>query len=99
MIDSVSPSLRNSASGLAGDSSKGSTARDLARLRGRLADCPTDSRPDPERLDPTTLAAEIRALLHFRPRRLDLDFGGARTSAALLAGLVRDAVPAEAAAL
>jgi predicted glycosyltransferase len=47
-----------------------------------------------ESLGATTLAKEIRALLHFRPRPVDLDFDGARTSAALLAEHV---VPAEAA--
>jgi predicted glycosyltransferase len=52
---------------------------------------------EPERLEPATLAAEILALLSFRPRPLDLDFAGAETSARLLAGLVRDRVPAEAA--
>jgi len=53
---------------------------------------------DAERLEPARLAAEIRALLQFRPRRLDLDFGGAHTSAALLDVLVRDPLAAEAVA-
>jgi predicted glycosyltransferase len=51
----------------------------------------------PERLEAKTLAAEILALLRFRPRPLDLDFSGASTSASLLAELVRDRTPAEAA--
>ena len=49
MIDSVSPSLRNSASGLAGDSSKGSTASERARLFGRLGPADAPDPPDPER--------------------------------------------------
>lgn len=52
----------------------------------------------PERLDPAALAREIRALLDFRPRRIDLDLAGAQTSSTLLATLVRGAVPAEATA-
>jgi predicted glycosyltransferase len=48
---------------------------------------------DPERLDPATLADEIRALLQFRPRSLELDFAGAETSANHLADLTR--APAE----
>ena len=52
----------------------------------------------PERLDAAALAREIRALLDTRPGKIDLDFAGARASTALLAGLVRDALPAEAAA-
>jgi len=54
---------------------------------------------DPELLEPERLAAEIRALLQFRPQPLDLDFAGASTSAALLADLVSGARPAEAAAV
>jgi predicted glycosyltransferase len=48
-----------------------------------------------ERLEPAALAREIRALLDFRPRRVDLDLSGAETSSALLAGLVRADLPAE----
>jgi predicted glycosyltransferase len=51
-----------------------------------------------ERLDAAALAREIRALLDTRPGKIDLDFGGAQASTAVLAGLVRDALPAEAAA-
>jgi predicted glycosyltransferase len=51
---------------------------------------------EPQRLEPETLAVEILALLEFRPRRLELDFGGARASAALLARLACDAAPLEA---
>jgi len=46
---------------------------------------------DPAQLAPKMLAAEIEATLEFRPRRLDLDFSGAQTSAALLAGLLEGA--------
>jgi predicted glycosyltransferase len=52
----------------------------------------------PERLEPATLAREIERLLWFRPRPLDLDFEGAEASATFLAGLVRGALPTEAAA-
>jgi predicted glycosyltransferase len=51
----------------------------------------------PERLEPTALAREIRTLLDSTPRPIDLDFAGAQASTALLAGFVRDALPAEAA--
>ena len=51
----------------------------------------------PERLEPKTLAAEIQALLQFRPRPLDLDFSGASTSTSLLAELVGERTPSEAA--
>jgi predicted glycosyltransferase len=50
-----------------------------------------------DRLEPATLAREIVALLDFEPRRIDLDLNGAESSAAALAELVRDALPAEAA--
>jgi predicted glycosyltransferase len=53
----------------------------------------------PDRLEPATLAAEIRALLRFRPRPLDLDFEGAQASATLLARLLHDALLSEAAAV
>jgi predicted glycosyltransferase len=53
---------------------------------------------NPERLEPATLAREIGKLLRFRPRPLDLDFDGAEASTTFLAGLVRGALPAEAAA-
>jgi predicted glycosyltransferase len=52
----------------------------------------------PECLDRDTLAAEIRAVLRFRPRALDLDFDGARASATILAELAGDTSPAKAAA-
>jgi predicted glycosyltransferase len=51
---------------------------------------------DPERLDASTLANEIRALLRFDPTPLVLDFDGAQASATHLSGLVQ---PAEAAAV
>jgi predicted glycosyltransferase len=54
---------------------------------------------DAKQLEPATVAEEIRALLKFRPRRIDLDFDGARASATLLADLARVAVPSEAAAV
>lgn len=65
-----------------------------ARLeqRGALRVLPSD------RLEPETLAHEIRALLDFRPRHVDLDWRGAETSAALLAGLAEAALPVEAVA-
>jgi predicted glycosyltransferase len=44
---------------------------------------------DPQRLDVPTLAAEMRALLSFRPQVLDLDVRGARTTARLVSGLAR----------
>jgi predicted glycosyltransferase len=50
----------------------------------------------PDRLEPSTLAREIRALLDFRPRQIDLDCGGAETSTALLEGFVGAARSAEA---
>jgi predicted glycosyltransferase len=37
-----------------------------------------------QRLDPDSLAAEIRALLHFRPRAVDLDLNGAQNTADLV---------------
>jgi predicted glycosyltransferase len=43
-----------------------------------------------EHLDPPRLAAEVRELLGFRPQPVDLDFDGARRSAALLAELARN---------
>jgi predicted glycosyltransferase len=42
---------------------------------------------EPSRLSGPALAAELDALRSFRPRRLALDLDGARTTAALLAGL------------
>jgi predicted glycosyltransferase len=53
---------------------------------------------NPDRLEPATLAREIGRLPRFRPRPLDLDFDGAEASTAFLAGLVRGALPTEAAA-
>jgi predicted glycosyltransferase len=50
----------------------------------------------PERLTPAALGREVRGLRDSRPRTIDFDFAGARASTALLAGLVRDALPAEA---
>jgi len=47
--------------------------------RGAVRVLPSD------RLDPVALAREILALLDFRPSSIDLDFGGAPASAALLA--------------
>jgi predicted glycosyltransferase len=44
----------------------------------------------PEHLDPPRLAAEVRELRSFRPHAVDLDFDGARRSAAVLAELARD---------
>jgi predicted glycosyltransferase len=41
----------------------------------------------PAALSPSAVAAELRALLEFRPRPLDLDLGGGPASARLLAGL------------
>ena len=49
-------------------------------------------------LSPARLAREIRELLRFEPRPLDLDFDGAEVSATFLSGLVRGAMPSEAAA-
>jgi predicted glycosyltransferase len=62
-----------------------------ARLeqRGALRVLPSD------RLEPEILAHEIQALLEFRPRPVDLDCGGAATSAAVLADLTDAALPAE----
>jgi predicted glycosyltransferase len=59
--------------------------------RGALRVLPADE------LEPAALAREILALLDFEPRRIELDLSGAETSAAVLAELVREAVPAEAA--
>jgi predicted glycosyltransferase len=56
--------------------------------RGAVRVLPSD------RLDPVALAREILALLDFRPRSIDLDFGGAPASATLLADRVRGAQPA-----
>jgi predicted glycosyltransferase len=53
----------------------------------------------PALLDPARLASEIRALLHYRPRVLDLACDGAHVSATFLAGLVHGAFPSEAIAL
>src|SRR5439155_24252013 len=39
---------------------------------------------EPERLDGPTLAAEVRALLGFRPSPVALDLGGARRTVAIL---------------
>lgn len=39
---------------------------------------------DPQRLDAPTLAAEIRALLDFRPQAVDLDLAGARNTAQIV---------------
>jgi predicted glycosyltransferase len=50
----------------------------------------------PESLEAPALAKKIRALLRFRPSPVDLDFDGARTSAAMLAERV---APTEAGAL
>ena len=47
-----------------------------------------------ERLEPATLAREIRALLDSTPRTIGLDLGGAPASTAFLAGLVGDGLPA-----
>jgi predicted glycosyltransferase len=47
----------------------------------------------PGQLDGPTLAAAISELLHFRPRRLELDLDGARTSARLLAALEQSEAP------
>ncbi len=46
-------------------------------------------------LEPAVLAREIRALLDFEPRRIDLDLTGAGTSAAALAEFARGSVPLE----
>ncbi|HKP16866.1 MAG TPA: glycosyltransferase [Gaiellaceae bacterium] len=45
---------------------------------------------DPASLDGPRLADEIRRLLDFRPRPLELDLDGAATSARILEGLVRE---------
>ena len=68
------------------------------RRAARLERCGALRVLRPDRLAPATLAREIRALFDFRPSRMDLDFTGAQASTALLAGLVRDPLPAEAAA-
>jgi predicted glycosyltransferase len=48
---------------------------------------------EPARLDPPTLAAEVQALLLVRPRPLELDLDGARTSGSVLAGLTGEESP------
>jgi predicted glycosyltransferase len=64
------------------------------RRATRLERCGAVRMLDPAQLAPKMLAAEIEATVEFRPRRLDLDFSGAQTSAALLAGLLEgDALP------
>jgi predicted glycosyltransferase len=68
------------------------------RRAARLERCGALRVLPPDRLEPATLAREIRALSDFRPRRIDLDFDGAQTSTALLADLVRSELPAEAVA-
>jgi len=69
------------------------------RRAARLARAGAVRLLDPELLEPERLAAEIRALLRFRPQPLDLDFSGASTSASLVADLVSGARPAEATAV
>jgi predicted glycosyltransferase len=54
---------------------------------------------DPAHLEPATLADEIGRTMRFRPSVLDLDFGGARASATMLAELVDETFATEAAAI
>jgi len=59
-----------------------------ARRAARLARLGAVRMLDPAALDGPRLAAEIRALLRFRPQPLDLDFDGAAASAQILEDLV-----------
>jgi predicted glycosyltransferase len=68
------------------------------RRATRLAEAGALRMLEAEALSPETLAHEIQELLHFKPRPLDLDFDGAEVSATFLSGLVRGAMPSEAAA-
>lgn len=68
------------------------------RRATRLAQAGALRMLEAEALSPATLADEIHELLQFKPRPLDLDFDGAEVSATFLSGLVRGAIPSEAAA-
>jgi predicted glycosyltransferase len=69
-----------------------------ARRATRLAEAGALRMLEAEALSPETLAHEINELLHFKPQPLDLDFDGAEVSVIFLSGLVRGAMPSEAAA-
>lgn len=67
--------------------------REQMRRARRMADLGLARMLEPERADAATLAAEIRALLEFRPRAARVDLRGAQNTAAVIEKMLRERTP------